>query len=134
EKESQNLIPWEGHLTYIEIPSASSCVGKTLLELNWREQYGINVVLIERGNRVINVPGGQEQIFPEDRIAVIGTDDELETFYENIKPLEGVEEESSEGQMELMQVEVRRNSTLKGKDIRHSGIRSNMQGLVVGVE
>lgn len=134
ELKPPNLVPWDGHLTYIDIPQESPVVGKTLIELAWREHYGINVVLIERGEKVVNVPGRDERVFPGDRIAVIGTDDELEVFHNSILP---PAEEESDGQadlMELMQVNVKANSPLEGKNIRNSGIRYRAQGLVVGVE
>jgi len=135
EQESRNLIPWDGHLTDIIIPQESPCVGKSLMELDWRDRFGINVVLIERGNKIINVPGGAERIFPLDSIAVIGTDDELEAFNKIIIPEEKEESENRVSrQMELMQVTVRQGSHLDGKDIKNSDIRQEMQGIVVGVE
>lgn len=134
ERSRRNLIPWDGHLTYLEIPPESPCVGKTLIDLAWREHYGINVVLIERGSKVINVPGRDERIFPGDRIAVIGTDDELEVFHQNIQPANGSKEDATSDEMELMQVIIHKNAPLEGKNIRNSGIRYRAQGLVVGVE
>lgn len=129
-----NLVPWDGHLTYIDVPQESPVVGKTLIELAWREHYGVNVVLIERGEKIINVPGRDERIFPGDRIAVIGTDDELEIFHKSILPANGKENGKQADLMELMQVNVKANSPLEGKNIRNSGIRYRAQGLVVGVE
>lgn len=131
---ARNLVPWDGHLTYLDILPESPCVGKTLIDLAWREHYGINVVLIERGHKVINVPGRDERIFPGDRIAVIGTDDELEVFNKSILPVNGTKEETPTDEMELMQVVVNKNAPLEGKNIRNSGIRYRAQGLVVGVE
>jgi CPA2 family monovalent cation:H+ antiporter-2 len=129
-----NLVPWDGHLTYIDIPPESYCIGKTLLELSWREQYGINVALIERGSHTINVPGRDERIYPGDRIAVIGTDEELEHFNQRIAPAIENEKPETEDHMELIHIVVQKNSPLNGKNIRNSGIRYRAQGLVVGVE
>lgn len=134
EKESPNLVPWDGHLTYIDIAQESPSVGKTLIELAWREHFGINVVLIERGSKVINVPGRDERIFPGDRIAVIGTDDELEVFNQSILPVNGKESEARIDLMQLMQLTIKKESLLEGKNIRNSGIRYRAQGLVVGIE
>lgn len=137
EEVSRNLIPWDGHLTDIIIPQESPCVGKSLMELDWRDHFGINVVLIERGNKIINVPGGTERIFPLDDIAVIGTDDELEAFNKIIIPTKEKKNESEDRasrQMELMQITIKQGSRLDGKDIKNSNIRQEMQGIVVGVE
>lgn len=129
-----NLVPWEGHLTYLDIPPESPYVGKTLIELAWREHFGINVALIERGSHTINVPGRNERIYPGDRIAVIGTDKELEIFNKSLLPENEKEEPEPDERMELMHFVVKKSSPLDGKNIRNSGIRYQAQGLVVGVE
>lgn len=134
EKAPPNLVPWDGHLTYITIPQESPCVGKTLIDLAWREHFGINVVLIERGSKIINVPGREERIFPGDEIAVIGSDDELEVFQKSIMPADIQDQEKKADLMELMQLNIKKDSILEGKNIRESGIRYRAQGLVVGVE
>lgn len=129
-----HLVPWDGHLTYIDIQPESPCTGKTLFDLAWREQFGINVALIERGSILINVPGRDERIYPGDRIAVIGTDKELELFQKNIAPIFTKAMIAEEDQMELLHIIVNKNSPLNGQNIRNSKIRYKAQGLVVGVE
>lgn len=109
-------------------------VGKVLVDLAWRERYGVNVVLIERGNKIINVPGRDERIYPNDSVAVIGTDAELDVFHQSIMPEKMEEEEMHIGQIELLPIAIKKGSPLEGKDIRSSGIRYTAQGLVVGVE
>lgn len=129
-----HLVPWDGHLTYFEIQPESPSAGKTLLELSWREHFGINVALIERGSLVINVPGRGERIFPGDRIAVIGTDNELKRFQQSIEPAQSNEQDHESEQMELMHIVINKSSPLNGKNIRDSKIRYTAQGLVVGIE
>ena len=72
------------HLTDFEIPGESAWAGKTLLELNLGKKYGVHVVSILRGKRRINIPGGSIRLFPMDKIQVIGTDDQLNTFAEEM--------------------------------------------------
>jgi CPA2 family monovalent cation:H+ antiporter-2 len=129
-----NLVPWDGHLTYVDIPAESTSIGKTLLELSWRENFGINVALIERGTRIIKVPGRDERIYPGDRIAVIGSDEELEKFNQSILSTAEKPSSTDQDQMELMHIVIHKNSPLEGRNIRNSGIRYRAQGLVVGVE
>jgi CPA2 family monovalent cation:H+ antiporter-2 len=129
-----NLVPWDGHITYLDIPPESSSAGKTLLELSWREKYGINVALIERGSHIINVPGRHERIYPGDHIGVIGTDEQLEELQKHIMPESPLDKPAPDEQMELVHLVVQKNSPLEGKNIRNSGIRYSAQGLVVGVE
>lgn len=129
-----HLVPWDGHLTYIKIPANSPSIGKTLLELSWREQFGVNVALIERGSHVINVPGRDERIYPGDRIAVIGSDMELENFHKQIAPPPDEKYLEAEEEMELMHIVIHKYSSLNGQNIRNSKIRYRAHGLVVGVE
>ena len=45
-----------------------------------RQQYGINVVSIIRGEQQINIPKGEERLYPFDKIIIVGTDEELDIF------------------------------------------------------
>ncbi|MGH2645563.1 MAG: cation:proton antiporter regulatory subunit, partial [Chitinophagaceae bacterium] len=129
-----NLVPWDGHLSYFDVPAESSSVGKTLTELAWREKFGINVALIERGQRVIRAPGRDERIYPADRLAVIGTDEQLENFSRHIQITDMEDIKDDNQKMGLVQIIIDNHSSLMGKSIRNSGIRNNVRGLVVGIE
>lgn len=133
-KGSVNLVPWDGHVVYFDIPPDASFAGQTLKELGWREKYGVNVATIERGSRLIQVPGAENRIFPSDHISVIGTDEQLQQFSELIRQSEAAAPPGEDDQVELVQVVVGKNSPLLGRSIRESGVRSQGKGLVVGVE
>lgn len=55
----------------------------TLKEMNPKNVYGINLVLIRRGNKSF-VPGGNDSILPDDTVYVVGTAKEIATFREAI--------------------------------------------------
>jgi CPA2 family monovalent cation:H+ antiporter-2 len=139
-KESQengqkiNIVPWDGHVVYFDIPAEAPFAGRTLKEMAWREKFGINVALIERGTRLLQVPGPEERIFPADRIAVIGTDAQLQSFGQLIEQARQQVPADRQESIGLMQFLVKNNSPLAGKSIRESGIRERGKGLVVGVE
>lgn len=134
KKKEVNIVPWDGHLVYFDVPAEASFAGKTLKDLAWREKYGINVALIERGERMLQMPGPDVQIFPSDHIAVIGTDEQLQGFSELIQQAGQQPETENEDKIELMQILIHKNSFLDGKNIRESGIRKWGKGLIVGVE
>lgn len=132
---SSDMIPWDGHISYFRVPSGADFAGKTLQELKWRENYGINLALIERGNRTLYLPGRDERLFPMDRIAAIGTDEQFENFNKLFEENESPElQQEEEKKIGLMQFVLTANSVLTGKSIRESGIRDTAKGLVVGVE
>ena len=141
EKPSQSppppaLAPWDAHLSEYEIHPQAECVGKTLSSLKLRENFGIIIAMIQRGDRHIPAPGRDEILMPYDRVSVIGTDDQLAefenfltTFYEPVVP-----GETASGNFILDQYLVMENSPFLGRTIRDSGIRERTSGLVVGIE
>ena len=74
------LLSRDLHLTDFVVPGESAWAGKTLSELNFGKQYGVHVVSILRGRKRINIPGASVRLFPEDKIQVIATDEELNQF------------------------------------------------------
>ncbi|MBL7899724.1 MAG: cation:proton antiporter, partial [Crocinitomicaceae bacterium] len=56
EKKYSALVPWDAHITKIELESISWMAGKKLKELRLRENFGINIAVIQRGDIYINVP------------------------------------------------------------------------------
>ncbi|NCT94536.1 MAG: sodium:proton antiporter [Chitinophagaceae bacterium] len=132
-KTENHLSPWDAHLTHYKISPQASYIGTTLEDLRWREQFGINVAFIERGNQVLFAPARTEKIFPFDTIGVIGTDLQLQEFSKIIPPF--VDEATTEKEaVELEKIVVDEHTRLKGLTIRESGIREKTNGLVVGIE
>lgn len=128
-----DLSPWDAHLAYFTIPPDSDFIGKTLNDLAWREKYGVNIASIDRGKRTIYAPSRNDMIHPFDRIAVIGTDIQLEEF-RSIIEAEPIPEALSKYDVSLSKIIVDNHTGLRGKTIRQSGIRELTLGLVVGIE
>lgn len=132
---SHDLSPWDAHLAYFTVPPESSAIGKTLMQLAWREKYGVNVASIERGKRTIYAPARDAMIHPHDKIAVIGTDVQLEDF-RTIIEMEVAEANGAPDKDDIIlnKLIVDNHTDLRGKSIRDSGIREIAHGLVVGIE
>ncbi|MBK9284704.1 MAG: cation:proton antiporter [Sphingobacteriaceae bacterium] len=136
EKTKRNaLAPWDTHISTIELNAKSPYIGKTLVEAKMREEFGVNIAAIERGDMVINLPERHERLYPFDVLSVIGTDEQLSKFKEHL------ENRSGDGQylkpkkeVTLQSFIIENGSSLIGKSIRQSGIRERTKGLVVGVE
>jgi len=133
ESATLNLTPWDTHITKFELNAQSPYIGKSLLESKMREEFGVNIVAIERGDFIINVPNRDNHLYPDDKISVIGTDEQLSNFkifLESSAPqIEDVTQNIS-----LHHFTISKNSALVGRSIRESGIRERTQGLVVGIE
>lgn len=129
------LLSRDLHLTDFEVPGESAWAGKTLAELNFGKKYGIHVASILRGRKRINIPGASVRLFPEDKIQVIGTDEELNQFSSEMEKAAILETDVVEkSEMILRQFRVDAHSIFLGKTMRESGIREQYHCLIVGVE
>jgi CPA2 family monovalent cation:H+ antiporter-2 len=139
-REEQNrqpeILPWDTHLTELTVSPESDVVGRSLVELAVRERYGVNIALIERGNKMIPTPGRDERLYPNDKVMLIGTDDQLAAIKELFN---GIIKENDETyfpkkDMTLQKIVINSSSPVFAQTIRDSGIREQTQGLVVGIE
>lgn len=129
------LLSRDLHLADFEIPGESRWAGKTLLELNLGKKYGVHIASILRGRRRINIPGGAVRLFPADKIQVIGTDEQLSRFAEEMIRVSSMEADVIEkSEMMLKQFVIDAGSVFLGKTIREAGIREKYRCLVAGVE
>lgn len=135
ENNTDILTPWDTHITTIELNAQSPYIGKTLFESQIREEFGVNIAVIERGDFVINVPNRHEHLYPYDTLYVIGTDEQLKKFEMH---LDSVPAEShlldTKRKVSLHHFTISADSDIVGKTIRESRIRERSKGLVVGVE
>jgi CPA2 family monovalent cation:H+ antiporter-2 len=130
------LSPWDAHLADFEVNPNAAFVGQPLQELAWREQYGINIAYIKRGDRMIYAPGAKERLYPLDELGVIGTDEQLQSFKPVIDFKNSADDADAEdtNDVALQKIVVDEHTLLKGLTIRESGIREKTSGLVVGIE
>jgi CPA2 family monovalent cation:H+ antiporter-2 len=134
KRAAADLSPWDAHLAHFTIAPDCPVIGKTLEQLAWREQYGVNIASIERGKKTIYTPARHDMLHPYDRIAVIGTDVQLEQLRSVIEMETATTDDLNKYEVTLNKFIVDSHTGLKGKTIRSSGIRELTNGLVVGIE
>jgi CPA2 family monovalent cation:H+ antiporter-2 len=128
-----NLSPWDGHLANFQIVPESDLVGKPLEEIKIREEIGVNIAYIKRGNLHINMPTKYEKLYPSDEIFVIGTDIQVKEFGDYLTKHEFKILQEEESDIVLQQFELEHQEFI-GRTIRESELREKTKGLVVGVE
>jgi len=132
DRRYANLMPWDGHMSIFEIGKESNLAGKTLQELRIREQLGINIAYIRRGEVTIPIPTKTERLFPGDEICVIGTDAQVTEFTKYLNQNETETAKSvEESQIVLRQLEVADEEFIQ-KSIGQ--FRTKTNGMVVGIE
>lgn len=130
----KELAPWDAHISQFRLPVGSPSVGQTLAELGLREKFGVNVAMIKRGSiETMIAPTGNTILYPGDKVYVIGTDVQLDSFNEFIQP--AIDNTDKSGRkVVLKKLPVEHNDYLEGKSIKESGIREKTSGIIVGIE
>ena len=136
-KKQPEILPWDTHLLELTVAPESKLVGQTLVDLAVREKYGINIAMIERGKIMIPTPKRDERLYPNDKVLVIGTDDQLASvkhLFDRDQTEVDEDETFPKQDMALQKIVINSKSPVFGQTIRDSGIREKTQGLVVGIE
>jgi len=129
----ESLLDLNVHLAELEIDPESENVGKQLKNTQIRQTYGVNIVSIKRGEKLINIPNGDEYIFPFDKITVVGSDEQIERLNKTLasKP---PKEETTKESVTLKQFTLTENSSIIGKTIRNTTLREKYNCMIVGIE
>lgn len=73
------------HLAYIEVGAYCPFVGDKLKDSGLRNEYGISVASISRGDRTMPLPSIEARIFPGDVLGVIGNDEQIKRLNDDIE-------------------------------------------------
>ncbi len=129
------LLDRDIHIADFDIPQDSLWAGKTLRELNLGHLYGIHVSSIMRGTKRINIPDGNDTLFPFDRLQVIGSDEQLALFKNAVETCISPEDpELEKREMKLRQLIIAAGSPFVGKTLQEADLRGRYNCMVVGLE
>lgn len=134
---ANDLLSKNIHIEEFEVSQSSPSVGKTLRELNFRQNTGVNIITIIRGSRKINIPDGNEHLYPFDKLVVSGSDEEMQKLaqYLEDKRLQASQaEEEAQHHISLSQFLIEPGCSLIGKTIAGSGIREKTECMVIGAD
>ena len=130
-----HLLDRDIHISEIEIPENSTWAGLCLADLRLSNRFGIHVSSILRGHQRINIPGGDDIVFPGDKLQVIGSDSQLAAVHVaaagDIVP---EDPDIEKREMKLSQIVIDKHSPFVGKTLPETGIRSEFNCMVVGRE
>ena len=130
---NEALAPWDAHMTTFDVEPEATFIGKTLADLRWREQIGVNIAMIKRGRITIIGPSGLDCVFPRDKLFVICTDTQEKKMNVIFRTRNTIGPDDGE-EVELEKFTIEKKSPFIDKTIRESGIRSMTNGLIVGIE
>ncbi len=129
------LLDRDVHISDIDVPADTAWAGKSLRELGLSNLYGVHVSSILRGHRRINIPGGDDKVFPGDRLQAIGSDEQLTAFSKAVSGnVAEADPDVEKREMHLRQIVIDKNGRFSGRTLGESGIRDKYNCMVVGIE
>ena len=119
----------------LRMTAASPLAGKTLAENNIREVYGANIVTIERGETIIDLPDKDNILMPFDMLTVIGTEEQVSAIRGDIeKEADMLVHDHSDHEMHMYRYHVESGGPLCGMQIGTSFLATKHHVMVIAIE
>jgi len=115
----------------LTISDCSEVIGKTLAELNCSDKYGVNVISIIHGHSRFDLPSGQDHLFPNDKLVVVGNEKQLNDFKNIIEKEDDFPLRQKE--LNLYHVLLSPRSSLIGKTKEEVEFRKNHNCILIGI-
>lgn len=124
------------HMAFMTVGYDCPFVGERLGASQLHSKYGANISSIQRGPRLIPVPGPDTRIFPGDILGVIGTDEEIQRLLPLVEADHTNDEQPhiSATDYRLTSLRISDKSPLAGLSVAGSGLRSKYQALLVSID
>ncbi len=138
-------------LAQYQMPANCKLIGKTLLEANFRNNYGCNVLQITTPEKIVDMPGAEYVLEADSKFLIIGTINQFKMFNAaiasktiDLQPLAAPislrefmlqnHKEEPELQFVSLALTVDEHSGLINKSLKDANIRDNWNALVIGLE
>ncbi len=108
-------------------------IGQSLMEIPFHQEFGVNIVKIIRGNKIITLPSSQERIYPSDILYAIGTEEQMTRFVDSMDYYNGEELPEDELDVVVTSILLSEKSQLANRKIAQSEVR-NYGCMIIGVE
>ncbi|MBR6292877.1 MAG: cation:proton antiporter [Bacteroidales bacterium] len=119
----------------LRMTAASPLAGKTLAQNEIRERYGANIVTIERGENIIDMPSKDEILMPADVLTVIGTEEQVSAIRADIeKEADLLVHDHSAHEMHMYRYLVESGGPLCGLAVGTSSLATKHHALVLAIE
>ncbi|MBR1798757.1 MAG: cation:proton antiporter [Bacteroidales bacterium] len=113
----------------------SPLAGKRLHDIRLRETYGVNIVTIERGENVIDLPTKEDLLLPTDTLTVIGTDEQITRMRTDVEVApEMLIHDRSDHEMHMYRYHVEEGGPLCGLEIYDSEFNQRHHALIIAIE
>lgn len=131
----KNNLVSDMHVAFGTVGYDFPFVGDRLCMSNVGRKFNVNIASIQRGGAVIPVPGGDERLFPGDVVGVIGTEENIARFMNQLE--KGIDEAGTAASAEsvgLTSLTVTGSSPLHGLSLAQADLRNRRHAMVVAIQ
>ncbi len=123
------------HLQKMTLSPDSPYSGQVIKETDFRDNYNVSVVSVERGKQLYELPKSDFQLFPFDKITFVGHEDHLRLLLPRVELFdEQLIQEHEESEVDLYKVQVRPESPYVGVALMDSGLAENFETMIIAIE
>ncbi|MES2998755.1 MAG: cation:proton antiporter [Pseudomonadota bacterium] len=134
EASKDELLSWGTNVKGSNISSNYYFINKTLEELNLHQQFGIHVIALYRGTKIILAPKHQEKIRLYDKLFILGSDEQIDAFSQLLQANIYQEELELYNYFELKTFLLDKTHPFVGLTIEKAMEENQMEGIILGLE
>lgn len=131
---TKSLLDYDIHISDFRLELYSDFCGKSLKDIGVREKTGVSILRIVRNGMNINIPGGDTVLYPDDKIVVAGSDEQIGLFANILDHSKDLSFKKERTHVNLERFRIPENSKLVGVSIQNSRIREDGGCIVMAVE
>ena len=133
--EIPEILQENCHLQKMTLSPDSAYAGQVIKETDFRDNYNVSVVSVERGKQFFELPKSDFQLFPYDKITFVGHEDHLRNLVGRIEVFDDqLIPEREEGEVDLYKVKVRPDSPFINVSLMDSGLADKYDAMVIAIE
>lgn len=133
-KQISEKYPWPVNLQDIIVPERALVSGKSIMQLNLRQETGMTIVGINRGDFTLYDPAPDMPIFPGDHLILLGTEAQREKAAAILKEITPDNLSGHNHRFEIEKILVSANSSLEGSTLADTNLRRQYGINVVGIQ
>ena len=123
------------YLERVVVTQYSPFSGRRLMDTNFREDYGINVVSIERAGIVYDLPKKEMLILPGDRLSVMGSEEQISHLRSvlDVEP-DMLIHDHSDNELNIYRLTVHEDNPFIGQTIAESAFAQHYHAMIIAIE
>ncbi len=126
-------VNWPISFLEVRIRSDADSAGKTIQEIPLRSATGTSILAVSRGGRIHYDPKPDFQVFPGDRLLIMGPPDGLKSAEDMLNRYKQTEDVKDSGCFEITEIKIASDSDLVGKTVSNIRFRQKYGVTLVGI-